>query len=74
MSTVYALGKVDMILINREQGLVKIVNNNATDYDWNRGGGNIRDTFIQINNFLFGIDPDIHGFKTYYYGTGRLER
>ncbi|MBR1654934.1 MAG: hypothetical protein IJ698_00740 [Prevotella sp.] len=74
MATVYALGRVDMILTNRERGTVKIVNNNATDYDWNLGGGSKRDSFIRINNALFNINPQIHGFKTYYYGIGVLRK
>ena len=51
-----------------------IVNDSATDYYWNIGGGTKRDAFIRTNNFLFGIDPKIHGFKTYYYGVGTLRR
>ena len=74
MATVYALGRVDMILTNRTQGTVRIVNNSATDYDWNEGGGSKRNTFIHINNSIFGINPQIHGFKTYYYGVGLLRR
>lgn len=74
MATVYALGRVDMILTNRSQCTVKIVNNNATDYDWNVGGGTKRDAFIRVNNLIFGINPNIHGFKTYYYGVGNLRR
>ncbi len=56
------------------QGTVKIVNNSATDYDWNVGGGSKRDSFIRTNNSLFGINPQIHGFKTYYYGVGTLRK
>ncbi len=32
------------------------------------------DTFIQINNKMFGINPQIHGFKTFYYGIGILRK
>ena len=46
----------------------------ATDYDWNIGGGSKRNTFIKVNNILLGIDPNIHGFKTYYYGVGKLRK
>ena len=74
MATVYALGRVDMILTNRAQGTVKIVNNSATDYDWNAGGGSKRNAFIRTNNALFGINPNIHGFKTFYYGVGTLRK
>jgi hypothetical protein len=73
-ATVYALGAVDMILLDRNQKTVQIVNNSATDYDWNIGGTVKRDRFIRTNNFLTGINPQIHGFKTYYYGTGRLRK
>lgn len=74
MAAVYALGRVDMILTNRAQGTVKIVNNSATDYDWNVGGGIKRDLFIRANNGVFNINPQIHGFKTYYYGVGTLRK
>ena len=74
MSTVYALGRVDMILTNRAEGTVKILNNNATDYDWNVGGGIRRDLFIRINNRVFNINPKVHGFKTFYYGVGTLRK
>lgn len=74
LATVYALGRVNMILTDRNRGSVKIVNDEATDYDWNVGGGSRRDTFIQINNKMFGINPQIHGFKTFYYGIGILRK
>uniref|UniRef100_A0AB33JHG5 Uncharacterized protein n=1 Tax=Prevotella sp. GTC17262 TaxID=3236797 RepID=A0AB33JHG5_9BACT len=73
-STVYALGRVNMILQNRRAGTVTIVNDSATDYDWNAGGGAKRNIFIKINNKLTEIDPQKHGFKTYYYGVGKLRR
>ena len=73
-ATIYALGRVNMILNNRDSKSVTIVNDEATDYDWNEGGGAKRNFFIKLNNNLFKIDPSIHGFKTYYYGTGRLNK
>jgi RHS repeat-associated protein len=73
-ATVYALGAVDMILLDKDKKTVKVVNNSATDYDWNTGGTVKRDRFIRTNNFLTGINPQIHGFKTYYYGIGRLRK
>ena len=73
-ATVYALGRVNMILQNKDNGTVKIVNDPATDYDWNVGGGPKRNTFIRVNNWLTGIDPNKHGFKTYYYGVGKLRK
>ena len=36
------------------------------------GGGFKRDTFIRINNAMFGINSKRHGFKTFYYGVGIL--
>ena len=74
MATVYALGRVDMILTNRAEGTVKILNNNATDCDWNVGGGIRRDLFIRANNGVFNINPKVHGFKTSYYGVGTLRK
>ena len=74
LATVYALGRVKMILTDRNNGSVKIVNDEATDYDWNLGGGTKRNRFIKANNFLFNINPNKHGFKTYYYGIGHLNQ
>ena len=44
----------------------------GTDYDWNEGGTTTRNNCIKVNNWLFGIDTNIHGFKTWYYGVGKL--
>ncbi len=74
LATVYALGVVNMILLDRKLRAVSIVNDAATDYDWNTGGDNTRQFFIKTNNFLFRIDPEIHGFKACYYGVGKLYR
>lgn len=71
-NTVYALGRVDLYLQN-ESGDVKVVNNKATDYDWNIGGGFIRDKMIKIERKVSGL-TDEHGFKTYYYGTGKVKK
>lgn len=73
-STVYALGYVQIILKDSTNGIVEIVNNSATDYDWNVGGGIKRNTAIHLNNCIFNIDPQKHGFKTYYYGKGKLRK
>jgi RHS repeat-associated protein len=70
-ATVYALGRVDMQLLDKNTGAVKIINNPATDYDWNTGGGIMRNTFIKTERVRTGLN-DSHGFKTYYYGTGKL--
>lgn len=72
-NTVYALGRVDMILVNKKQKTVRIVNNSATDYDWNLGGGTKRDLFIRAERRRAGLN-DTHGFKTFYYGLGRLKK
>lgn len=69
-STVYALGRVDVTLLNAN-GSVKIVNNEATDYDWNKGGSIWRKGLINYERWSEGLD-DTHGFKTFYYGTGKL--
>ena len=45
-ATVYALGAVDMVLEDRENRTVRIVNNSATDYDWNR---------VSSSKFMFRI-------------------
>ena len=78
-STVYALGRVNMMLLNRETGSVSIVNDynqrskRATDYDWNRGDNIFRKALINTERRLNGLN-DTHGFRTYYYGTGTLNK
>ncbi len=72
-NTVYALGRVGMILESKEQKTVRIVNNSATDYDWNLGGGAKRDLFIRAERRRAGLN-DTHGFKIFYYGIGRLKK
>ena len=72
-NTVYALGRVDMVLINQEQREVKIVNNSATDYDWNTGGETLRDYMIKLERKRAGLN-DTHGFKVFYYGSGHLKK
>ncbi len=71
--TVYALGRVDMILNNKTTGNVSIVNNEATDYDWNLGGSPLRKNLIRAERALNGLNNS-HGFKTFYYGTGTLNK
>lgn len=71
--TVYALGRVDMELLDKSKGTVKIINNPSTDYDWNKGGGFWRNTFINVERWRAGVG-DADGFKTYYYGTGTLNK
>ncbi|GHT74117.1 hypothetical protein AGMMS50262_06460 [Bacteroidia bacterium] len=72
-ATVYALGRITMKLENRENKTVSIVNNSATDYDWNRGGGGVRDNFIRAERKRAGLN-DSHGFKVFYYGVGKLRK
>ena len=73
-STVYALGQVHMILLDYNTREVQIVNDEATIYDWDKGGGRKRDFAIKINNAIARINPQIHGFRTYYYGIGQLNK
>lgn len=72
-STIYALGRVNILLINEEARTVRIVNDEATVYDWNTGGGFTRNLFIKAERLRTGIN-DTHGFKTFYYGIGRLKK
>ncbi|GAB3433088.1 RHS repeat domain-containing protein [Niabella aquatica] len=69
-STVYALGRVNITLLNNA-GSVKIVNDDATDYDWNKGGSIWRKGLINYERWSEGLN-DTHGFKTFYYGIGQL--
>ena len=71
-NVVYALGRVNMILLNRDKREVKIVNDDATDYDWNTGGGSWRSFFINLERKRTGLN-DAHGFKAFYYGVGHLK-
>ena len=70
-STIYALGRVNLFLVHAETREVKIVNDAATDYDWNTGGSWIRNKLILNERRDKGLN-DSHGFKVYYYGIGRL--
>ncbi len=65
-ATVYALGRVDMYPHDKT-GNVSIVNNSAADYDWNTGGGAMRNFLIRAEQARIGLN-NAHGFKTYYYG------
>ena len=73
-STVYALGQVHMVLLDYNTREVRIVNDEATIYDWDEGGGRKRDIAIKINNAIARINPQIHGFRTFYYGIGTLNK
>ena len=72
-ATVYALGRVDLILHDSKTRSVSIVNNKATDYDWNKGGSLGRKIAIQLERYRTGLN-DTHGFKVYYYGSGFLNK
>ena len=75
-ATVYALGRVNMILLDND-GHVSIVNDfnelsrRATDYDWNTGGNRLRNFLIHAERYRADLN-DFHGFRVYYYGTGQL--
>ena len=71
--TIYALGNVNLVLLNRVTRKVMVCNDDATDYDWNLGGGKMRNNLIELELFRNDLDST-HGFKTYYYGTGKLKR
>ena len=43
----------------------------ATDYDWNKGGGALRNSLIQLE-LLRTQQPQGSGFKTFYYGYGSI--
>jgi RHS repeat-associated protein len=70
-ATVYALGRVNMTLVHRENRQVTIVNDEATDYDWNGGGGTVRANFIRAERARADLN-DSHGFRAFYYGVGTL--
>ncbi|MBS1761164.1 MAG: hypothetical protein JST23_13685, partial [Bacteroidetes bacterium] len=72
-STVYAMGRINLILRSRENLSVEVVNDDAAIYDWNRGGGKVRSWLIDKERQKFGLD-DRHGFKIYYYGLGYLNQ
>lgn len=72
--TVYGLGRCTMKLLDKNKRTVMIINDDATDYDWIGGGSVSRKISIFINNSLYDIDQDIHGFKVFYYGIGKLNQ
>ena len=72
-ATVYALGRVNMILHNPVTRKVSVINDAATVYDWNKGDGIVRSSFINTERFRTALD-DTHGFVVYYYGFGTLKK
>ena len=65
-STAYALGRFNYEYYGPNSSL-RIINNEATVYDWNYGGGFLRNVGIFIERARTGIN-DSHGFKVFYYG------
>jgi len=63
-ATIYALGRVNMQLIDRSSGTVRIVNGKATDYDWNKGGGFWRNTFISMERVREGLNDSYAEFNS----------
>lgn len=72
-ASVYALGRINIILHNPITGAVSVVNDDATDYDWNKGGGIMRSIAIQLERWRTGLN-DSHGFRAIYYGRGYLNK
>lgn len=72
MSTVYALSRVKLQIVDRRERLVKVVDTNTNDYYLNQGGW--RQVAISIDNWIYNISPETHGFKTFYYGIGKLKK
>ena len=79
LSTVYALGKVHILLEDATKGTVSIHNDcfndneRVTDYDWNKGGGMLRTIGIILETKRANL-PKGAGFRVYYYGKGQLNR
>lgn len=53
--------------------IVAIGDDEATDYDWNYGGGRKRNLLIFLERCRTGVS-DIYGFKTFYYGVGNIRK
>lgn len=70
-NTVYALGQVGISIVNQQSGTITINNGKGTDYDWDTGGKIYRDILVRIERWRAGLN-DSHGFKAFYYGTGKL--
>ncbi|MBO9592715.1 MAG: hypothetical protein J7599_07365 [Niabella sp.] len=71
-STINALGRVNLILKSYKTRMVEIVNDDATTFDWNRGGGWLRSNLIDRERKKFGLN-DTHGVRVYYYGLGQIK-
>ena len=66
----YAFGCRYLILDNAND--VSVANDEATTYDWNRGGKASRAMLIGLERLTQGIN-DNQGFKTYYYGKKKIK-
>jgi len=74
LNTTYALGRTRMTLLNPILGgVIKVENGYWNVYDWNYGGGHIRNTLIFLNRITCGLN-DSHGFPIHVYGVGLLNR
>jgi len=73
IDTTYALGRVDVNIVDKEKGIISIKNNNGTIYNWDKGGGIIRSTLINLERWRAGVD-DQHGFPVFVYGTTVLDK
>lgn len=68
-ATVYALGRVNLRRVHGKS--VEVINDEATDYDWNLGGSFKRRAAIRAERLRTGLN-DTNGFRAFYYGLGRL--
>jgi len=73
IDTTYALGRVDVNIVNRDKGIISVINNNGTIYDWDKGGGILRSTLINLERFRAGVN-DTNGFPLWIYGTTTLDK
>lgn len=70
-ATTYALGRTKMTLLDRVTREVRVENGPWNAYDWNTGGGIIRDKMIRTDRTLNGLN-DSHGVPVNVYGIGTL--
>ncbi len=74
INTTYALGRTYMTLVSPILGgVVRVENGYWNKYDWDYGGGPIRNTLIFLNRISCGLNNS-HGFPINVYGTGLLNR
>lgn len=70
VATTYALGRTQLKLLDNN-GTIEVINGTHNIYNWDRGGGFIRDNLIKAERSRTGIN-DSHGFPLSIYGTGKL--